>query len=74
MPTIVGILTFMSRIKFMLSCVEHEKSIITSGPGHLLNFDTVMSDVEWRPWFCHLNLQYMLEHMSRVMRKHDFCL
>ena len=25
MPTIVGILTFMSRINFMLSGVEHEK-------------------------------------------------
>ena len=33
MPTIVGILTFMSRINFMLSRVEHEKSFITSGPG-----------------------------------------
>ena len=32
MPTIVGILTFMSRIKFVLSCDEHEKSFITSGP------------------------------------------
>ena len=31
MPTIVGILTFMSRINFMLSLVEHEKSFITSG-------------------------------------------
>ena len=31
MPTIVGILTFMSRINFMLSCVECEKSFITSG-------------------------------------------
>ena len=30
MPTIVGILTFMSRINFMLSRVEHEKSCITS--------------------------------------------
>ena len=30
---IVGILTFMSRINFKLSCVEHEKSFITSGPG-----------------------------------------
>ena len=30
MPTIVGILTFMSRINFMLSWVEHEKSFITS--------------------------------------------
>ena len=33
MPTIVGILTFMSRKNFMLSWVEHEKSFITSGPG-----------------------------------------
>ena len=33
MPTIVGILTFMSRNNFMLSWVEHEKSVIPSGPG-----------------------------------------
>ena len=33
MPTIVGILTFMSRINFLLSCVEHGKSFITSAPG-----------------------------------------
>ena len=33
MPTIVGILTFMSRKNFMLSSVENEKSFITSGPG-----------------------------------------
>ena len=32
MPTIVGILTFVSRKNFMLSWVEHEKSFITSGP------------------------------------------
>ena len=32
MPTIVGILTFMSRINFVLSCVEYEKSFITLGP------------------------------------------
>ena len=31
MPTIVGILTFMSRINFVLSQVEHEKSFITWG-------------------------------------------
>ena len=31
MPTIVGILTFMSMIKFMLSQVEHEFYLITSG-------------------------------------------
>ena len=33
MPTIVGILTVMSRKNFMLNSVEHEKSFITSGPG-----------------------------------------
>ena len=32
MPTIVGILTFISRINFVLS-VEYEKSLITLGPG-----------------------------------------
>ena len=34
MPTTVGISTFMTRKNFMLSCFEHEKSFITSGPGH----------------------------------------
>ena len=33
MPTIVGILTFMSRINFMLSSVEYEKHFIASGPS-----------------------------------------
>ena len=32
MPKIVSILTFMSRIRLMLSCVEHGKSFITLGP------------------------------------------
>ena len=33
MPTIVGILTFMSRKNYILSRAEHKKSFITSGPG-----------------------------------------
>ena len=33
MPTIVGILTFMSWISFMLSWVEDEKSFLTLGPS-----------------------------------------
>ena len=37
MPTIVGILTFMSRINFDLSWVEHEKSFITLGPELQVN-------------------------------------
>ena len=38
MPTIVGILTFMSKINFVLSWVEHGKSFITSGPGFLATY------------------------------------
>ena len=37
MPTIVGILTFISRINFVLSRVEHEKSFITLGPESVKN-------------------------------------
>ena len=33
MPTIVGILTFMSRINLVLSWVEYEKSFKTFGPA-----------------------------------------
>ena len=41
MPTIVGILTFMSMINAMHTQVEHEKSFIISGPGlALLPTDT----------------------------------
>ena len=42
MPTIIGILTFVSLIKFMLCWVVHEKSFITSGPGIHIN--------GWKPW------------------------
>ena len=30
-PTVVGVLTFMNRINFVLSLAEHGKSCITSG-------------------------------------------
>ena len=43
MPTIVGILTFMSMIDFVLSRVEPEKCFITSDPG---GFDNVALDTE----------------------------
>ena len=35
MPTIVAILTLKSMIYLMHSCVEHEKSFITWGPGYV---------------------------------------
>ena len=34
MPTVVGILTFMSMINFFFSWVEHEKSFMTSEPDY----------------------------------------
>ena len=37
MPTIFGILSFMSRINFVLSSVEHEKCFIPSRPVLLLS-------------------------------------
>ena len=42
MPTIVGILTFMSKINFMLSCFEHGQSFITSGPDLGSNCSSLM--------------------------------
>ena len=41
MPTIVGILTFMSGENFMLRWVEHEKNFITSGTGQLRRGEAV---------------------------------
>ena len=42
MPTIVGILTFMSRINFLLSWVEHEESFITMDPVSSLHLFTIL--------------------------------
>ena len=62
MPTIVGILTFMSRKNFMLSRVEHEKSFITSGPGNNqevtkpVTFNKGTEKMEWYPFILQYNL------------------
>ena len=48
MSTIVGILTFMSRINFVLSWVEHGKSFIISGPG--------LEDCKLTRFYCNLIL------------------
>ena len=40
-PTVVGILTFMSRKNFMLRRAEHEKRFKTSGPGNYMNLPTM---------------------------------
>ena len=38
---IVSNLRFISRTNFVLSCVEHEKSFITSGPGLILRYTII---------------------------------
>ena len=45
MPTIVGILTFMSRINFMLSLVEQEESFITSRPEPSLLDNVIITKI-----------------------------
>ena len=54
MPTIVGILTFKSRINFSFSLAEHEKSFITSEPGllHGLSHETVSKMLQNICGFC----------------------
>ena len=59
MPTIVGILTFMSRINFLLNLVEYEKSFITSGPDLIYMLTTEMVTGYGKNWgVVHKNIQY----------------
>ena len=43
LPSIVGILTFMSRINFVLSRVEHGKRFITLGPDIYINIIIIVT-------------------------------
>ena len=56
MPTIVGIFIFISRENFMLSSAEHEKSLITSGPG-VSNF---YLGIQKNPWILDCNNKSLL--------------
>ena len=48
MPTIVGILTFMSRINFVHSWVENRKRFLTSGQGYIFQYNyTSVQPVHW---------------------------
>ena len=51
MPTIVGILTFMSGKNFMLSLVEHEKSFITSRSGLVIKLENKQINYDTFKWF-----------------------
>ena len=46
MPTIVGILTFMSRINFVHSWVEHGKSFITSGQSFSVKLENNVEKIQ----------------------------
>ena len=44
MTTIVGILTFMSKINFVLSWVGHGESFINLGPGYVIKLGRISAD------------------------------
>ena len=74
MPTIVGILTFMSRKNLILNWVEHEKSFITSGPGlvyrtvsQLLLLSNPQRSVIWTTCFAYTASKHRLIHLSKAM-------
>ena len=80
MPTMAGILPFMSLINFMLSCVENEKSFITSGPveikacmhSYLVVLEALILDQVfiYRPYFW-LDVQARLSLVCSLMRKYE---
>ena len=57
MPTIVGILTFMSRINFIVSRVEHEKKLYNLGA----RFSVFINYIYFVRWggFCDAVLLYL---------------
>ena len=63
MPTIVGILTFMSRINFVLSWVEHVVSFITSGPDQTAKAKESAADLSLH---CLLLTHYILRTTSAI--------
>ena len=60
MPTIVGILTFMSWINFILNSVEHEKSFITLGPGQKASHGNQWAESSCKPMKCHQFIDNMI--------------
>ena len=70
MPTIVGILTFMSRINLVLSRVECEKSFITSGP-ELLSISIQCVWKLWRDCLCtDLSIRVFLGCLQSIPKSH----
>ena len=64
MPTIVGILIFISRKNFILTWVEYEKSFITSGPGSPIEQLPVAYGATW------VSLISNQVDVSQIQRQH----
>ena len=72
MPTIVGILTFMSMINLMLSWVEHGKSFITSGPDLQIKVEcsgSVGRALDWGSKGCLLETRHQRSHYVESLSK-----
>ena len=71
MPTIVGILAFMSWISFLLSWVEYEKSFITLGPSPICLQKTfahiyIYDDKAYKNLCAGPNYEYIYSHFPIV--------
>ena len=76
MPTIVGILTVMSRKNFMLPRVEHEKSFITSGPEVFSSISAMVSMITIKSGTNLLHFKILTAISFYVSQLHDlviFC-
>ena len=69
MPTIVGILTFMSWKNSMLNWDEHEKSFITSGPDISEYALFVFKEYTWNQFSMCFKLYYLKLLISQRSRK-----
>ena len=66
MPTIVGILTFMSRKNFMLNSVEHETSFYNLGAWLSLYPKSIYQRIVWTYFFFSFTFQLMLPETTGI--------
>ena len=68
MPTIVGILIFMSRMNLLLSWVEHEKSFITSESRFFL-YLLHMNSLSTRNFCMHFVVRCQNQHYQTILSR-----
>ena len=69
MPMIVGILTFFSRINFMLGCVKLGKSFITSGPDILIWINICFAGYRIVKSYAHRVLIWFIAVICNIFKK-----